>query len=172
MRRLMCGLLGASLLAGPALAAENCSSPADRQIFEIAALKSEAMVLAESCHQEDRYNAFIERYKPLLLANEHAFDAYFKRVYGRSGQAEHDAYITALANAQSDVGLKQGTDFCPHTEVIFNEVMAVPDAKDLVMYAAGKDLLPASLGSCIAPEPAESRTRAVRHIVHTTKKQH
>ncbi len=169
MRRLVYGLLGTAMIMGQATAAEPCKTAADQQIFDLAALKSEAMVLAESCHQEDRYNAFIERYKPLLLANEHAFDAYFKRVFGRSGQAEHDAYITSLANAQSDVGLKEGTDFCPHTDVIFDEVMAVPNSQDLVQYAAGKDLLPANLGACIGPEPvvahARPRGRAPVHEV-------
>jgi hypothetical protein len=158
MRRLVYGLLGTALLVGQATAAEPCKSPADREIFDLAALKSEAMVLAESCHQEERYNAFIQRYKAVLLQNEHAFDAYFKRVYGRSAQAEHDAYITSLANAQSDVGLKEGTDFCPHTDVIFNEVMAIPSSQDLVSYAAGKDLLPDNLGACIEPQAVAAKT--------------
>jgi hypothetical protein len=129
-------------------------------MFDLAALKSEAMVLATGCHQEERYNAFVQRYKAVLLANEHAFDAYFKRVYGRSGQSEHDSYITSLANAQSDVGLKEGTDFCPHTVAIFSEVMAIPNAQDLSEYAAGKDLVPDSLGACVAPEPVVSHARA------------
>jgi hypothetical protein len=155
----MYGLLGSTLLMGQAMAADACKNPADREVFDLAALKSEAMVLAEACHQEERYNAFIQRYKSVLLANEHAFDAYFKRTYGRSGQSEHDSYITSLANAQSDVGLKEGTDFCPHTDVIFNEVMAVPTAQDLVAYAAGKDLLPANLGACVEPTPVAARSR-------------
>jgi hypothetical protein len=160
MRRLVCGLLGTALLMGQATAAENCKSAADRETFDLAALKSEVMVLATSCHQEDRYNAFVQRYKAVLMANEHAFDAYFKRVYGRSGQSEHDSYITSLANAQSDVGLKEGTDFCPHTDAIFTEVMAVPNGQELPEYAAGKDLVPDNLGACVGPEAPVTRTRA------------
>jgi hypothetical protein len=160
MRRLVYGLLGTALLVGQAAAAEPCKRASDREVFDLAALKSEAMVLAESCHQEERYNAFIQRYKPVLLANEHAFDAYFKRVFGRSGQSEHDAYITSLANAQSDVGLQEGTDFCPHTDVIFTEVMAIPSPQQLTAYAAGKDLLPDNLGACIGPEAPVSKARA------------
>ncbi len=166
MRRLAYGLLGTAFLMGQAMAAENCKTQQDRDIFELAALKSEAMVLATSCHEEERYNAFVQRYKAVLLANEHAFDAYFKREFGRSGQAEHDSYITSLANAQSDVGLKEGTDFCPHSDAIFDEVMAVPSPQDLPEYAAGKDLVPANLGDCVAPEPVASRSR-----VATTHKQ-
>ncbi len=158
MRRLVCGLLGTALLVGQAQALETCKSPADREIFNLAALKSEVMVLATSCHEEDRYNAFVQRYKAVLMANEHAFDAYFKRVYGRSAQSEHDSYITSLANAQSDVGLKEGTDFCPHTDAIFSEVMSIPTSEDLSRYAAGKDLVPANLGACIEPAVMASRT--------------
>jgi|SRR5271165_5749464 len=168
MRRVVCGLLGAAFMMGQATAAETCKSPQDREVFDLAALKSEAMVLAESCHAEDRYNAFVQRYKAVLMANEHAFDAYFKRVYGRSAQSEHDAYITSLANAQSSVGLKQGTDFCPHSEVMFDEVMAIPTSQDLVSYAAGKDLLPDTLGACIGPQPAVAHGRGTTS--HTTKK--
>jgi hypothetical protein len=151
---------------GQATAAETCKSAADRETFDIAALKSEVMVLATSCHQEDRYNAFVQRYKSVLMANEHAFDAYFKRVYGKSGQTEHDSYITSLANAQSDVGLQEGSDFCPHTAAIF--VMAIPSGADLDHYAAGKDLVPANLGACV--EPQVMATRAVAKTTHTTAK--
>jgi hypothetical protein len=168
MRRLVCGLLGTALLMGQATAAETCKSAADRETFDIAALKSEVMVLATSCHQEDRYNAFVQRYKAVLMANEHAFDAYFRRVYGKSAQSEHDSYITSLANAQSDVGLQEGTDFCPHTAAIFDEVMAIPSGQDLDHYAAGKDLVPANLGACV--EPQAVATRAAAKATRTTAK--
>ncbi len=158
MRRLVCGFLGTALLMGQATAAETCKTKEDREVFDLAALKSEVMVLATSCHQEDRYNAFVQRYKAVLQANEHSFDAYFKRVFGRSGQSEHDAYITSLANAQSDVGLQEGTDFCPHTVVIFDEVMAIPNPQELTYYAAGKDLVPENLGACVEPQAVASRT--------------
>ncbi len=156
----MYGLLGTAFLMGQATAAENCKSPSDREIFELAALKSEVMVLATSCHEEERYNAFVQHFKATLQANEHAFDAYFKRTFGRSGQTEHDSYVTSLANAQSDVGLKEGTDFCPHTDAIFDEVMAVPSPQNLSEYAAGKDLVPANLGACVGPEAPAPRSRA------------
>jgi hypothetical protein len=166
MRRLVCGLLGTALLVGQAQAADKCATQTEREIFDLAALKSEMMVLATSCHEPDRYNAVIEKFKPELLANERLFDAYFKRTYGRSGQAEHDTYITSLANAQSDEGLKQGTDFCPHTTAIFDEALAVPSGKDLFEYAEAKDLVPDSLGVCVEPTRVVRPTRApARHTV-------
>lgn len=167
MQRLVCGLFAMCLGAVPmAQAEEHCSTPADQSAFELEALKSELMVLATGCHDDAQYNAFMTRYKSELLANEREFDAYFKRVYGpRKAQREHDAYITSLANAQSDIGLKQGTDFCPRNGVVFEEVMALPSESDLPPYAAGKDLIPATLGACAAPPPAPVvKSRSHRHV--------
>ncbi len=140
-------------------AAQRCP---DQPVFEVEALKSEMMVLATACHDDAQYNAFIQRYQPSLMANEHALDSYFKREYGRRGQAEHDSYITSLANAQADEGLKQGSDFCPRNATLFEEAMALEGPTDLPQFAAGQDLVPASLGSCQAPVSASAPTRVIR----------
>ncbi len=140
MRRVLSGLAVAGLLvAQQAGAQQTCPSPADQQVFELQALKSALMVLATSCHADSEYNAFVNRYKPELAASEQSFDDYFRKRYGRAGQREHDAYITALANAQSDLGMHLGSDFCPRDEAMFSEVQALPAASDLGPYAAGKD---------------------------------
>ena len=161
----------------PAIAAACClglsaaqAAPAcpEMPVFNIEALKSEMMVLATACHDDSQYNAFIERFHPELLANEHRLDEYFKRVYGRRGQAEHDSFITSLANAQSDEGLKQGTDFCPRNATLFEEAMVVT-SPELPSFAAGKDVLPATLGGCQEETPAPSRA-VVHHVVRKTTK--
>lgn len=157
----------------PAIAAACClgffavhAAPrcADDAVFNIEALKSEMMVLATACHDDSQYNAFINRFQPELMSNEHALDAYFKREYGRAGQVQHDAFITNLANAQSDVGLKQGTDFCPRNATLFQEAMAVT-SNELPSFAAGKDLVPASLPTCATAAPVHE---PVRRVVHRT----
>ncbi len=148
-------------------AAERCP---EQPVFNIEALKSEMMVLATACHDNSQYNAFIQRYQPQLMANEHALDNYFRHSFGRRGQTEHDAYVTSLANAQSDEGLKQGTDFCPRSEAIFGQAMALEGPTELASFAAGQDLVPASLGSCQTTPEAPAPTR--RRIVHTTVKHH
>ncbi len=173
MRRLFHGLLAAGLLVPPAAQAAGCTSQSDQVVFDLAALKSQMMVLTTSCQGTDGdYNAFVNRYKPELGANDQAFASYFKRVFGRQAQREQDAYVTNLANAQSEVGLSQGTDFCPHTTALFHEVMTLPDGKDLPEYAAGKDLIPEQLGACAAA-PASTGTARVRTASahsHTAKK--
>jgi len=161
-------VLAASCLAiGGVRAAQRCP---EQPVFDVEALKSQMMVLATACHDDSQYNAFIRRYQAALMSNEHALDAYFHRVYGRRGQAEHDAFITNLANAQSDEGLKQGTDFCPRNDTLFTEAMALEGASDLPQFAAGQDLIPPSLASCQAPEPATRKpVVSRRRTTHKTE---
>jgi len=165
-RRLLSGLAAVCLLsAQQAAAQQQCEAPTDQAIFEIQALKSELMVLATSCHSDAQYNAFVSRYQADLGANERAFDEYFKRRYGKQGQREHDSYITSLANAQSDGGMRLGSDFCPRNTAIFDEVLSLRSPADLPVYAAGKDLVPASLGACAAQPPTRVvKARATRGV--------
>ncbi len=148
-------ILGAAALCGlalqPALAQRQCASPADQAAFEVQALRSELMVLATGCNEDSRYNAFIRRYQSDLQANERAVSAYFKKYYGRSGQAEHDRFVTDMANARSRVGTGLGSDFCPRNGQIFSEVLALRNAAELAEFAAAKDLLPPTIDICHAP---------------------
>lgn len=149
MRLMVLGLAVAGTLACQfAVAQTQCLSPAARAAFDVQALRSEVMVLATGCSDDAQYNAFIQRYQPALQANEREIDAWFKRTYGRRAQTEHDRFVTDLANAQSHAGTRMGSDFCPHNGVVFQEVMALEDATELASFAAGQDLLPASMDLC------------------------
>lgn len=162
MRNLMHGFAVLGMLAsGAAQAQVRCSTPADQTAFEIGALKSELTVLATSCAGADKnYNAFIERYRPELVASDATMNGWFKRTYGRNAQHQYDGYITSLINAQSENGLHQGTNFCPRTQAMFAEVMALGDSAALPLYAAGKDVLPADVGACESPRaPIATRAR-------------
>ena len=159
LRPLACCL---ALFLGPALAARAavpCPSPA---VLDVAALQSELMVVATTCHENSGYNAFMQRYRPYLLRTEQDLSAYFRRAYGRAGQQRHDAFVTSLANAQSDVGLRQGSDFCARNQTLFQEVQALRSTKQLPLYAAGKDVLPADVLSCAATEPRHAPQRLAR----------
>ena len=153
MKRLANGLVAAGMLiAASAQAQVRCTVPEDQVAFEIGALKSEMTVLATSCPGADKqYNAFVERFRPQLVSSDAAVNAWFKRTYGRNAQREYDSYITTLANAQSQVGLHQGTNFCPRTDMIFDESMGLSDGSVLPQYAAGKDVLPSDVGACKPP---------------------
>src|SRR5579875_3240179 len=176
MGRYLLGLIAlGAFIAQPAMAemAKECTSPTDESAFEIQALKSELMVVTMSCQRDNDYNAFIRRYQPELRANEAAFDAYFKKAYGRRAQQEHDAYITALANAQSDLGTKLGSDFCPRNTAMFGEVMSLPSGAALPEYVAAKELVPPSLGACaVAPPVVQASAHGRAAVHHTTTKKH
>ena len=162
MRNLMHGFAVLGMLAsGTAQAQVRCSAPADQTAFEIGALKSELTVLATSCAGADKdYNAFVERYRSELVASDATVNGWFKRTYGRNAQHQYDGYITSLINAQSENGLHQGTNFCPRTQAMFTEVMALRDGSVLRLYAAGKDVLPPDVGACEPPyAPITTRAR-------------
>jgi hypothetical protein len=139
-------ILGAAALCGLALQpalAQRCATQAEQSAFEVQALRSELMVLATGCGEDQRYNAFMRKFQPELQANEREMNAFFKKKYGRAGQAEHDRFITDLANLRSRAGTQLGTDFCPRNSQIFSEVMALRSPSELSDFAAGKDLVPA-----------------------------
>ncbi len=144
MRPVVSALVGASLLAGTALVpvamAESCARPPEKAAFDVAGLKSELMVVAIACQQQDRYNEFVTRFRHDLQTDERALNTYFSRTGGRA-QQRHDDYITNLANTQSEDGIKQGTLFCDQHKTMFDEVMSLKDGKDLPGYATGKGLV-------------------------------
>jgi hypothetical protein len=145
----------------PALAQRQCSNLADQTTFEVQALRSAIMVLATGCHEDDRYNAFIRRFQPDLMANEHSVNAYFKRRYGGRAQTEHDRFVTDLANAVSRGGSQYGGDFCPRNGLIFGEVMALRNGSELGEFAASKDLIPPTMTICHeAPAPTGKKPAA------------
>lgn len=151
------------LLAPPAaLAAPRCADQTEQSVFEVEALKSELMVVGITCKQEDRYNAFMERYKPRLADNYRSFEQHFNRSRGRAGKSATDAYVTNLAQTRGFEAQKLGSDFCLRNPGLFDEVMALPSAAELPAYAAGKDLIPESLGSCAAPAAPARSTAAGR----------
>ncbi len=167
MRRLLSSLAAVSLLTIQQAQAElDCLQPQERSVVEVAALRSELMVLATGCRQDERYNAFIRKYQPDLMGNERAVADVFKRMYGKRGQQEHDRFTTDLANGESSAGMHLGTDFCARNSAIFTEVMALHSAADLPAYAAGKDLVPTTLDMCpqVAQAPARKPVKtAAKH---------
>jgi hypothetical protein len=163
MRPLFACLAAAAILTANAAQAIQCAKPPEKAAFDVEGLKSELMVTAISCQAQDRYNAFVTRYRPDLVSQERAIDVYFRRSYGRSAQKQHDDYITLLANAQSDEGIKLGTLFCMKSVGLFDEVMALKDDRDLPNFATGKALpQPIVLLDCPAPKTRVKVTRTAK----------
>ena len=170
--RMVWGVGLAALVAGPALAANQCGISAAREAFDVQGLKSELMVTALSCNVQDRYNAFVAKFRPDLNAEEGRLNGYFRTTYGRGAQNAHDDYITQLANVQSERGLKAGTAFCQQRVSMFDEVSVLNSASDLGGYAEAKDIVqPASYETCAAPSAVghPARVRRIRAVGHTHK---
>ena len=172
MRRLVYGLAAIGLLAIPQAQASQCANPVEQSMFEVAALKSELMVLATGCQDQEQYNSFVLRYRSSLLQNDESLKSYFRRAYGRRAQQMQDAFVTSLANAQSSQGTDLGSDFCPRNAVLFSEVMALENAGELPNYAAGKNLVPARLDLCTAETRPVVKVRATHTVHHKTKPKH
>src|SRR4051812_37927851 len=113
MRILFSGLVAAGLLTSQ-WAAAQCVRPADHAALDVAGLKTQLMVTALTCGADDRYNAFVTKYRPDLVNEEKVAGGYFSRSYGRTGKSRQDDYMTQLANSKSQTGLQQGNRFCDH----------------------------------------------------------
>ncbi|GBQ61940.1 hypothetical protein AA103196_0178 [Ameyamaea chiangmaiensis NBRC 103196] len=156
------GLL-ASTLAPVAHAAGTCGVTPAHEAFDVQGLKSELMVTALSCSQQDRYNAFVAKFRAHLMDEEARLNAYFRTTYGKSAQREHDDYITQLANVQSEKSLNSGTAFCNQRVAMFDEVQVLDNASDLSAYAEAKDITqPASYETCGAPVTTPTRATSAR----------
>lgn len=165
LRRVLAGLVAAGMLASaPAMAAQRCASLDQQELFELAALKTELMVVATTCDQEENYNAFIRRYQSSLSSNDQAVIRHFTGRDRRAGQKANDAFITNLANSRAQEANRIGADFCTRNARLFKEVMGLTSAAELPAYAAAKDLIPVSMGTCPlsanAPTPAPAPQRA------------
>lgn len=161
-RLLLAGLTAASLIAQPALAAPRCAAPSDQSMFELFALKSELLIIAIACKRNDSYNSFVQRYRPALLDLDKNLNAHFKKVHGGRWQKVADDFTTDMANVRSTMASRMGGDHCPRNGMIFAEVMALPATSDLPAYAAGKDLLPATITTCPAPAVTRASAPAAR----------
>lgn len=153
----------AALLGAPPAVAEPCTRPADMAAFDVASLKSQLMVTALTCDMRDQYNAFVVRFRSDLMAQEHTLQGFFARAFGQRGQQRHDDYITSLANAHSQAGIRDGTQYCHRNAGLLNEVLSLPNGVTLTGYAASKSLVqPIALQSCTLPQPgpqvAQART--------------
>lgn len=158
MRMVFSGLVAAGLLVSQTAGAA-CIQPNDREALDVAGLKTQLMVVTLTCKTDTQYNAFINKFKPELNAEERISHNYFAHTYGRAGQKRQDEYVTQLANTKSDAGLRQGNRFCAHNEAIFDEVLALRNGKELEEYAAGRaTATPTTMTSC--SEGPERSTRA------------
>jgi hypothetical protein len=159
MRSLLCFLsvfagCAAAAAAMPANAAPACASVADQSAYEVLALRTQMILLATKCGRDQDYNKnFIVRFQPELQANERTVLAYFRRIYGGSGQGRKDSFSTELVNVMSQQANTQGTEFCARAGLIISEMNALRSMQELAAYAAVKNLAPAGMSMCPTAAP-------------------
>lgn len=151
MRRLIASLMATAFLV-PGVASAACLKPYDGTAMNIAGLKSQLMVTALACDTRDRYNSFVMTFRPTLVKEDTALNSYFSHRYGRNWRSEHDAYITQLANVQSEATIREGTLFCQQNVALFDQVMKLKTSKDLLAFANDKPMLqPVNYDICGEP---------------------
>ncbi len=164
MRILFSGLVAAGLLSSQ-MAAAQCIRPSDNSAFEVTGLKTRLMVTALTCQANEKYDAFIVKYRPELVNQDRALNGHFSRAAGRNAAKQRDDYVTQLANSESQNGTRQGSLFCSHNLPIFEEVMQLRGANELAAYAAAKSVdQPADAGcaSTTTKAPVSSTRRSAR----------
>jgi hypothetical protein len=138
--------------------AQHCARPAEKQAFQVAALKSRLMVTALACDSSEKYNAFIAANRTVLLPQEKALSSYFTRNYGRRGQTAHDEYITNLANAQSRRRTIDNYRFCRDGQQLYADVAALKSPAEIPTLAAGRVISqPFNVTECPAAPPPAAR---------------
>ena len=124
----------------PPMHAPICARPAERTAVDVSALVSELQLITMICGTRDKYNALIPHLRPALATKENNLSAFFKRAYGKRGRAEHDKYITELANLQSQRALRSGARFCSISSGMFDQVMPLSTVEELATYAQSKPI--------------------------------
>lgn len=162
---LIAGCLAAGLTS-PALA-QGCIRPAERTAVDVRAVQSQLMVAAIACNRTEDYNTFVRRHQAELGAAYNTVAGVFRRAHGAQGQRQYDAYITNLANAQSQEGIRQGSHFCRDIGPLFQAALAAPNAGAVAALTAQHRIAnPMPIAECPATQqaaaPAQQRTRTAQ----------
>jgi hypothetical protein len=143
--------------AAPAFAQTACLQPAERAAFDVRALQSQVMVVALACGEQDQYNAFVTRHSRELGSAFRTISTSYRRA---GGQKAVDGYITNLANAQSQDGIRQGTNFCANARPMLQAAVAAPTETGLAEVAKANNLSnPHGRPDCPATPAAATSTR-------------
>lgn len=162
-------VIAAGLAAGltsPAFA-QACIRPAERAAVDFRAVQSQLMVAAIACNRTDEYNLFVRRHQAELGAAHRTVSGVFRRAHGAQGQRQYDQYITNLANAQSQEGIRQGSHFCRDVGALFQAALAAPNRDAVAALSAQHRIAnPMPIAECPATQQAAAtpaqRTRTAQ----------
>ena len=130
-----------ALLLSPAPASaalQACTSTAEQQAMQVRSFQSYLMVAGVACNQAAAYNKFMNRYQSFISGHGNNLKSYFTRAYGANSATKMNGLITDLANAWSQIHMKNMNSYCKATWDTFwyldQEPAATAPAK-LLSYA-------------------------------------
>ena len=135
-------------------------SAAERRAHEVYALRTEAIVGAQSCRMLDRFNAFATKFSRELTQEGRALRSYFQKMHGKRGDSELDDFVTQLSN-KTFASTGAAPEFCAHTSALFDNLLALPVGQ-LAKFSGARDVtaLPAMDVCAPAPRPAATKGRS------------
>ena len=125
--------LASLLVSGPvnaadSAAASSCKRTAGEKSVYMRALQTDLMVAALTCNNSTQYNTFVHQFQPVLTRDYKEMTSYFKKRHGKAGATEMNAFVTHLANDESQRSISEGTaQYCEESGKLFTTVLALPN---------------------------------------------
>jgi hypothetical protein len=114
-----------------------CGRPEEIEAFAAVGLQTQLMQTALSCGGEDKYGTFVTKFQSNLRDQRNVLAQFFTRAYGSArSRSSFDAYITQLANAQSEHDLKSGASYCDFSNSQLDKAQSLATVEDLNKFAA------------------------------------
>ena len=153
------GIFGLFLAAAVAVSATTLVTPAaaseslDHTSVHTRKLQTELMVSALYCGQQERYNAFVRRFEGELVSSGRQLkDLFVSRHGARRAVPMLDAFLTRLANQESQRRLTLGTRYCRDASNLFTQVLGLPN-RHLIAFATNRAATPLPQGRITLLQP-------------------
>ena len=147
-------LAGAIALSAPTLIAPAAASDSlDHTSVHTRKLQTELMVSALYCGQQERYNSFVRRFEGELVSSGQQLKELFVSRHGaRRAVPMLDAFLTRLANQESQRRLTLGTRYCRDARDLFAQVLRLPN-RHLIAFASDRAATPLPQGRITLLQP-------------------
>lgn len=142
----------------PAAAAPYCANAREHMALTARVLQTELVVAALACGQKAEYNAFVNRFKTVLVERGGNLKSYFRRSYGGAANRHLDALITDLANRASQRNNEHSGLFCAGAAKLFTALADVGGAPAQALDVVAHELPNAGDHGV---EPCEIRTASL-----------
>jgi len=117
-------LMSSSGQALSAISPSRCARADDVYALRAAAIQQRLMVAALDCYAADRYNKFVMAYRKELRASDITLQRFFRRLNGRTGEADYHSFKTHLANASANHSADDRQGYCASAETTFGGALS------------------------------------------------